>query len=123
MSRAATIVLVLSLALGVFSAWGMLTAAGQARFDEMDGMIPVAAGAMALLGCTIAALLLSLARRHKVLHRRGFAVITPPAAWERGESFPAGAGHASRELDKPVDRTQNRTRSVGQAARPSEPGA
>lgn len=41
--------LVLALVLGVFAYWGVYTRAGAARFDEMDGIIPVAAGAAAVL--------------------------------------------------------------------------
>jgi hypothetical protein len=52
--------LVLAIGLGIFSWWGMLTATGQRRFDEMDGMYPffagVAAGVFLIAGAVLVAL-------------------------------------------------------------------
>ena len=39
--------LTLGLALAIFSWWGMFTQSGNRAFDEMAGMIPVAAGLVA----------------------------------------------------------------------------
>ena len=43
----AIIMFVVAIPLGLFVLWGTTTAAGNARFDEMDGIIPLAAGAIA----------------------------------------------------------------------------
>lgn len=43
----AIILFVAAIPLGIFGLWGTTTSAGNARFDEMDGIIPLAAGAIA----------------------------------------------------------------------------
>jgi hypothetical protein len=57
------LLLLLALLLGAFAYWGLYTRAGAARFDEMAGMIPVAAAAAAALLLLAAALAWWLARR------------------------------------------------------------
>ena len=42
-----SVLLTLGLALAIFSWWGMFTQSGNRAFDEMAGMIPVAAGLVA----------------------------------------------------------------------------
>nr|WP_314074188.1 hypothetical protein [uncultured Roseococcus sp.] len=49
MRRTASICLFLAAALGAFAWWGLLTTEGSRRFDEMDGMIPFAAGVLSAL--------------------------------------------------------------------------
>ena len=49
MRRAALICLCLALLLAGLAWWGLSTPSGRQRFDEMDGMIPVAAGVLAAL--------------------------------------------------------------------------
>ncbi len=62
--RSAGIVLVIvSLGLGAFCYWGMSTETGRRRFDEMAGMIPMAAGALAGLLLIVGAVLVFIARR------------------------------------------------------------
>lgn len=54
MRTIAVVILVISVSLGVFGYWGINTAAGRRRFDEMAGMIPyfalIAAGVLLLIG-------------------------------------------------------------------------
>jgi hypothetical protein len=49
MRRAALICLVLAVLLAGFAWWGMFTTGGNRTFDEMDGMIPFAAGVLSAL--------------------------------------------------------------------------
>jgi len=49
MRTVACLALLASLALGSFAWWGTSTAAGRARFDEMDGIYPLGAGLLAAL--------------------------------------------------------------------------
>lgn len=46
--------LLTSLALGTFAWWGTSTAAGRARYDEMDGLYPLGAGISAAMALLIA---------------------------------------------------------------------
>ena len=52
-----TILLSAAVALGAFAWWGMFTAGGRRRFDEMDGLYPffagVAAGVLALVAAVL----------------------------------------------------------------------
>ena len=57
------ICLVLGLALAAFAYWGMETSGGRSAYDEMDGLYPLCAAALAgVLLLTPAALLLSRRR-------------------------------------------------------------
>ena len=49
MKIVALVLVVLSVPLAVFSYWGTSTAAGRAKYDEMDGLYPVGAGLVAAL--------------------------------------------------------------------------
>lgn len=44
MKKAAAVLAIIGLALAVFGWWGIYTAAGMRRYDEMDGLIPFFAG-------------------------------------------------------------------------------
>ena len=50
----AIILILAAVPLGAFCAWGLLTSAGQHKFDEMDALYPmiagVAAGVLAIAG-------------------------------------------------------------------------
>jgi hypothetical protein len=50
--------LAVSVGLGAFAYWGMFTHSGSSRFDEMDGIIPMAAGAVAALSLLLACIAL-----------------------------------------------------------------
>ncbi|TCH96807.1 hypothetical protein EJV46_19740 [Roseococcus sp. SYP-B2431] len=63
MLRAALICLFLSVLLGSFAWWGLFTAAGNQAFDEMDGMIPFAAGVLGAFLAISAALAWGLSMR------------------------------------------------------------
>jgi hypothetical protein len=63
MSRSAVVLFVVALALGAFGWWGLSTEAGRRRYDEMAGMIPMAAyyggwalGAISVLWMLISAI-------------------------------------------------------------------
>lgn len=56
MRRAALICLCLAVPLAGFAYWGLFTADGSRRFDEMDGMIPFAAGVLGALLAICAAI-------------------------------------------------------------------
>jgi hypothetical protein len=43
------LLLVMAALLAAFAYWGIYTRAGRARFDEMDGIIPFTAGAVAVV--------------------------------------------------------------------------
>lgn len=55
--------LVIALLLGAFCYWGMFTRAGNRRFDEMAGMIPMGAGLLGGVMFLAACVLLFLSRR------------------------------------------------------------
>ena len=59
--------LVMAVVLGVFAWWGLRTAAGRQRFDEMDGMYPFFAGiaAAAFILVSVALLLVDFIRARK----------------------------------------------------------
>lgn len=57
------VLLTLGLVLGTFSWWGMFTRSGNRAFDEMAGMIPMAAG-------LVAGVLLIVAGAWKLMRRR-----------------------------------------------------
>lgn len=46
MRTATCILLALAVPLMIFAVWGMFTAAGRSRFDEMDGIYPLVAGVL-----------------------------------------------------------------------------
>ena len=48
MKKAAAVLALVGLALAVFGWWGIYTAAGMRRYDEMDGLIPFFAGVAGL---------------------------------------------------------------------------
>ncbi|MCX6603314.1 MAG: hypothetical protein NTV52_06950 [Acidobacteria bacterium] len=50
-----------AVALGSFFYWGAFTLAGNRRFDEMDGIIPYAAGLLAVILALVAAVLFLIA--------------------------------------------------------------
>lgn len=52
------LLLLSAIGLGGFAWWGMSTAAGRARYDEMDGLYPFGAGVLAGF-CVILALILA----------------------------------------------------------------
>lgn len=68
LTRVAAVLLLLAVVLGVFCWWGLFTAAGSQRFDEMDGMYPFFAGVVAAFAVTCAIVLLLFAgwRRHRM---------------------------------------------------------
>jgi hypothetical protein len=63
MRRAALICLILAAALAGFAWWGLFTAGGNRSFDEMDGMIPFAAGVLGALLAICAAITWGLSMR------------------------------------------------------------
>ena len=57
MRTCAALMFVLAIGCGAFAWWGLFTAAGARRFDEMAGMIPffaAVAGGVLLLGALVA---------------------------------------------------------------------
>jgi hypothetical protein len=67
---AAALVAIVGLALALFGWWGMYTAAGRHRYDEMDGLIPFFAGCVGLVLLAVA-LLVATIRRWKSARRAG----------------------------------------------------
>jgi hypothetical protein len=63
MRRASWICLVLAALLAGFAWWGLRTEGGQRSFDEMDGMIPFAAGVLSALLTICAAITWGMSRR------------------------------------------------------------
>lgn len=63
LARAAAMLAVVALGLAIFCWWGLFTAAGLRRFDEMDGLYPLGAGALSAALLAIAAILAIVARR------------------------------------------------------------
>ncbi len=63
MRRAALICLFLAMLLAGFAWWGLFTASGHRSFDEMDGMIPFAAGLLGALLAICAAITWGFSRR------------------------------------------------------------
>ena len=58
MWRAVVVALVIgSVALLAFAAWGMWTTTGRRRFDEMDGLYPMLAGALGAVMAAVAVVL------------------------------------------------------------------
>jgi hypothetical protein len=53
----ALVLAVAGAALAVFGWWGIYTAAGMRRFDEMDGLIPFFAGVAGLFLLSVAAII------------------------------------------------------------------
>jgi hypothetical protein len=66
MKAAATVLAIVGAALCAFGWWGIDTAAGQRRYDEMDGLIPFFAGCAGLFLLAVAAILALLAWRRAV---------------------------------------------------------
>lgn len=67
MKPAATLLAVIGAALAAFGWWGAQTLAGRHRFDEMDGIIPAAAGFLGVVLLAVAggvALLAGRRSRH-----------------------------------------------------------
>ena len=63
MRIAAGVLAAAGIALAAFGWWGMYTAAGNRRFDEMDGLIPFFAGCAGLLLLAVAVIVALLAWR------------------------------------------------------------
>lgn len=61
--RTAIVLAVIAIGLAVFGWWGVYTTAGNRRFDEMDGLIPLFAGVIAVVVFAVAMLLAVLAWR------------------------------------------------------------
>lgn len=61
MRQWALILILIAAALGSFFYWGAFTVAGNRRFDEMDRIIPYAAGLLAVILALVAAVLFLLA--------------------------------------------------------------
>lgn len=67
LARTSIALATIAVALGIFCWWGLFSAAGQRRFDEMDGMYPFFAGVGAVV-LALGALMLFLTilwRRHR----------------------------------------------------------
>ncbi|HLL89563.1 MAG TPA: hypothetical protein VK324_09685 [Tepidisphaeraceae bacterium] len=64
MKLLALILTLLAVPLGVFGWWGTSTAAGRAKYDEMDGLYPLRAGVLAIGLVVAAAVLFVVAGRH-----------------------------------------------------------
>ena len=60
-------------ACGAMAGWGMFTDAGRRHFDEMAGIIPLAAGALSIAALTAGAIAYAIAVRAD-RRRRGFEV-------------------------------------------------
>ena len=69
----AFILFAVSISAGAFACWGLFTASGQEQFDEMDGVIPLAAGVLCLAAFVGGA----LAARFRARRGRGFPVGPP----------------------------------------------
>lgn len=61
MKSTAGVLAVIGIILAAFGWWGVYTPAGMHRFDEMDGIIPAAAGFLGLVLLAVAAALALLA--------------------------------------------------------------
>ncbi|HEU4561730.1 MAG TPA: hypothetical protein VFS20_28150 [Longimicrobium sp.] len=73
MKKAAAVLAIIGFALAVFGWWGIYTAAGMRRYDEMDGLIPFFGGVagLFLLGLAgIVALFAAWRSRRKIHGRR-----------------------------------------------------
>jgi len=70
MKTAASVLAILGVALAAFGWWGINTAAGSHRFDEMDGLIPFFAGCAGLFLLAVAAIVAMLAWRRSARHAR-----------------------------------------------------
>lgn len=61
MKKAAAVLAIVGLALAVFGWWGIYTAAGMRRYDEMDGLIPFFAGVAGLFLLALAGIVALIA--------------------------------------------------------------
>lgn len=61
MKRAAVLLAIAGLVLAAFGWWGVYTPAGMHRYDEMDGIIPAAAGFLGIVLLAAAACVALLA--------------------------------------------------------------
>ena len=70
MKLLALILAVASLPLAYFAWWGTSTVAGRAKYDEMDGLIPMGAGLLAIV-LIIASVVLATVARHRKMRKLG----------------------------------------------------
>jgi hypothetical protein len=126
MRPAALILAVAGAALLAFGFWGAQTAAGRHRFDEMDGIIPVAAGTLGGF-CLIAAVVLDMLAERR--ERRATKKAQQSDSSAPAESNPAQTSRTAnaRSIDRPdaakpvVDRPSDTADAGSSEAEPARP--
>lgn len=72
MKLLALMLFLVAIAAAAFAFWGLITTSGRTRYDEMAGMIPMAAAVFSLGACAMGAIAVLRNKRNK--RRRGFPV-------------------------------------------------
>ena len=85
-------------ACGAMAGWGMFTDAGRRHFDEMAGIIPLAAGALSIAALTAGAIAYAIAVRAD-RRRRGFEV----GSDEKEESHQSDRAAMTTKIPKSSD--------------------